>query len=135
MTDKPASKVKHFAKYAANFHRDEIERLEQELGSESNSERIVGIEEHIAIHRDLLLAQLEDRERYEDMIDQLEANGRQLINNSRKIAKSENLEEARSLYRVGDSGEQLRQKLSRLGVIVSARTCRTYIKILSKDLK
>ena len=135
MTDKPASKVKRFAKFAANFHRDEIERLEQELGSESNATRIVGLEEHIGIHRDLLLAQLEDRERYEDMIDQLEANGRKLINNSRKLAKSENVEEARSLYRVGDSGEQLRQKLSRLGVIVSARSCRSYIKIISKDLK
>ena len=135
MTDKPASKVKRFAKYAANFHRDEIERLEQELSSESSSKRIAVIKENISIHRDLLLAQLEDRERYEDMIDQLEANGRQLINNSRKIAKSENLEEARSLYRVGDSGEQLRQKLFRLGVIVSARTCRSYIKIISKDLK
>ena len=118
MSDKPKSSVKRFAKYAANFHRKAL--------SESTDP------EDEQIRKDLILQNLEDLERYDNLLENRISEGRDKHNRGKKMVRAENLEEARAVYKDGDSGELLRRKLAGRSVIVSERTARNYIKLLKK---
>lgn len=113
MSDKPRTDVKKFAKYSLEFNRKELEQETDPVYKQ--------------IRRDIILQNLEDLERYHDILDERMSEGRDKHNRGKKLVLNENLEEARRVYRDGDSGEQLRRKLSQKGIDVSVRTARNYI--------
>lgn len=118
MSDKPNSLVKRFAMYAAKFHKKEAQKSKDPFEQQ--------------FHKDERLKHYEDLERYIDLLDSRIAEGRDAHNRGKKMMRDENLEEARAVYRDGDSGEMLRRKLAGRSIIVSARTARNYIKQIKK---
>lgn len=126
---KPHRFIKQAASYQADWYRNQIKQLQGRLKTNdlAANERLE-LTELIQTYKVLKNIPLEDRERYENSLSDLEAAGLEQLNRDRKFTKADNLDEARSLHQKGDTAEKLRRRLSREGINVSRRTASNYLK-------